>query len=88
MTDKDTTKKIMDAVDRFDREYSEAKRPKGYRMSLFIILGKAIKQELVDMDRLMAFPTHDFIHDMTGLYGAYDPASGVFSDTFLPRSVR
>ena len=87
MKDEKTTKKIMAALDRFDSEYTGTK-PEGYRMSMFIIIGKAVEQDLVDMDRLLAFPEHDFLHDMTGLYGSYNSVLGVFSDDFLPRSVR
>ena len=87
MRDKETTKKILAAIDRFDMEYTGAK-PESYRMSLFIIIGKAVEQGLVDMDRLLAFPAHDFLHDMTGLYGSYDTSQKAFMGDFLPRSVR
>lgn len=87
MKDKETTQKILEALDRFDSVYTGTK-PEGYRMSMFIIIGKAVEQGLVDMGRLLAFPDHDFLHDMTSLYGSYNSVLGVFSDDFLPRSVR
>jgi len=68
-----------------------ASRAEGYgldRTQTLMDLTVANNDTPLDLNRLLAFPSSDFIHDVVGIRNHLNRETGVLEDLFLPRCAK
>ena len=79
--DIDLVSRIVDrAVDLYDQHNIKADR-----LTLHMDLTATHANRQMDLDRLLAFPDFDFMHDVAGINRHIDRNTGELGDCFVPR---